>query len=161
MATSHLTKGFMAVCAALLFAVPLVSCGGGSKPAQQTTDNAAATAEQSHRLVFDMSDSVLAACLPDTIEFGRLKEGEIAVKEVGIRNTGGSPFVIVDFKKSCGCVELDYTKKPIMPGKEGTVKFSFDSRGIQGWAYKTLVMQTSLNAGQHMFIVTAEVVSRK
>lgn len=139
---------------AVFFALPLmVSCGGNSTNKKADSDGG-----DSPKVVFDISDSIVANRRSDTVAFGRVREGEVVVKEVAVRNTGDKPLVIVDFNKTCGCVDLEYNKKPILPGEESVVKFSFDSHGIKGWAYKTVIMQTSLNAGQYLFVVTAEVV---
>lgn len=157
------TKGFYAAALTIAFCVPLmISCGGGknNNAAQSSTDTQTASVSAVNK-VFDISDSIINHSLADTISFGKLKEGEIAVKEVGIKNVGDVPLVIVDFKKTCGCVNIEYDKKPIMPSETSNVKFTFDSRGIQGWAYKTIFMQTSLDAGEHLFIVTAEVSGGK
>ena len=41
-------------------------------------------------------------------------------------NTGSEPLVIHDVKTSCGCLEIEYPKKPIEAGEEGVIRAKLD-----------------------------------
>ena len=45
-----------------------------------------------------------------------------------ITNTGTEPLIIVNCVKGCGCTAIDWTKDPILPGKKGMVKATYNTR---------------------------------
>lgn len=47
-----------------------------------------------------------------------------------VTNTGDKPLVISNVTTSCGCMEPDWTKQPILPGKTGEVSSTFDAEAI-------------------------------
>ena len=77
----------------------------------------------------------------DTLRFGRLHEGEMAVRSITLRNGASEPAVIVTHERSCGCVDAEYERRPIMPGEESKVEFTFDSRGEYGWQMKLITLR--------------------
>jgi len=73
-------------------------------------------------------------------DFGTLVEGEVAEFTFVFTNTGGSPLIISSAKASCGCTATDYTKSPVAPGEQGSVKLSFDSAGFRNNQHKSVVL---------------------
>lgn len=67
-----------------------------------------------------------------SFDFGKVKEGEIVEHIFKFKNTGNSPVILAQVSASCGCTTPDYTKEPILPGKEGEVKVVFNSDGQVG-----------------------------
>ncbi len=47
-----------------------------------------------------------------------------------IKNTGDKPLVISNVTTSCGCTVADWTKSPILPGKEGEINAMFDAKTL-------------------------------
>lgn len=88
--------------------------------------------------VFALTDSILRAGGSDTVRFGRLRSGEIAVQRLRIENRTDRPVVIVTYKTSCGCSRLEFDNQPIVPGGAQYATLSFDSRGEFGWQLKRL-----------------------
>ena len=86
--------------------------------------------------VVEFSDSTLLTGVTDTLHFGRLHEGEIAVKTLSIKNSTSNPLVILRHETTCHCATITYSKQPIMMGDESTIRFEFDSRGAYGWQMK-------------------------
>lgn len=43
-------------------------------------------------------------------------------------NTGEKPLVITKIDVSCGCIETDYVKTPIMKGESSKIKSCFESK---------------------------------
>lgn len=121
-----------------------VSCGGGQKPAAGTGDDVLLT------------DSVLMHGLTDTVRFGRLGEGEIAVRRLTMRNESSRPVVFVGEDVSCGCVSLEYDRRPVMPGGTVVVAVTFDSRGEYGWQMKRVLLRPG-DAAPLKLYVEAEV----
>ena len=60
-------------------------------------------------------------------DFGRIKEdGGKVTYNFKFKNTGKQPIIIKNVQSSCGCTTPDWTKTPVLPGKEGFVSAEFD-----------------------------------
>ncbi|TKG94499.1 DUF1573 domain-containing protein [Puteibacter caeruleilacunae] len=44
-----------------------------------------------------------------------------------VKNPGKTLLVIHNIKTSCGCTKPKWTKKPILPGKEGSITIKYDT----------------------------------
>jgi len=64
--------------------------------------------------------------------FGTVKQGEKVVYAFTFKNEGKSPLVIRKVKTGCGCVITEQPNEDIKPGKNGTIKITFDSKGRKG-----------------------------
>ena len=84
----------------------------------------------------EFADSLLSVGVTDTLHFGRLRSGEIAVKTIAVKNSTSEPLVILRHETTCHCATITYTKQPIMPGGESQIRIEFDSRGAYGWQMK-------------------------
>lgn len=115
----------------LILAVVLLTACGGS-PHKAVANYPAAGS------IIALSDTTLMAGGTDTIRFGRLYSGEIAVKQLRLRNDTSKPIVILTYRRSCGCTSLEYENQPIVPGQELPATLRFDSRGEYGWQLRTL-----------------------
>lgn len=70
--------------------------------------------------------------------FGTIPEGrklEVAFRFV---NSGMRPLIIQRVQASCGCTVAEQPDEPVLPGKEGVIKASFNSEGRIGVNNKTL-----------------------
>ncbi len=86
--------------------------------------------------VVEINDSTLVAGATDTLHFGRMSSGEIAVKSLVVKNSTSEPLVILRHETTCHCATITYTKQPIMSGEQSEIRFEFDSRGAYGWQMK-------------------------
>lgn len=112
----------------LLALLALFGTACGRQPAQRGHDGPTIT----------ITDRTLEAGGADTLRFGRLHSGEIAVLQVWIRNESPRPTAIVSCERSCGCTSLEYDAQPLAPGQERQVEVTFDSRGERGWQFRLL-----------------------
>jgi len=60
-------------------------------------------------------------------DFGRIKEegGKVSFN-FKFKNNGKQPIIIKNVQSSCGCTTPDWSKTPVMPGKEGFVSAEYD-----------------------------------
>ncbi len=59
-------------------------------------------------------------------------------------NIGDAPLVIHQAVASCGCTVPEYTKEPIMPGKTGTIKVTYNGIGkYPGHFKKSITLRTN------------------
>ena len=79
-----------------------------------------------------------------TPDFGTIKEANGPVTHTfEFTNTGGEPLVIINVNASCGCTRPEYPKEPIMPGKKGKVKVTFNPAGRPGEFSKEVKIRTN------------------
>ncbi len=76
-------------------------------------------------------------------DFGTVKEGEIVEHIFQFTNTGEAPVILSQVSASCGCTTPNYTKDPVLPGKEGEIKVSFDSKGQVGKQQKIITVSSN------------------
>lgn len=89
-------------------------------------------------LIVTLTDSTLVHGGSDTLRFGHLGSGEIAVLRFRIENASDKPLVLVSTQRSCGCISLDHDNQPLAPGQQQTLEMTFDSRGEYGWQLKRM-----------------------
>lgn len=77
-------------------------------------------------------------------DFGNLVWKNPATAVFSIHNTGNKPLVITRVTTSCGCTGADWTQRPIMPGKTGTISATFDAKAL-GHFHKQIGVYTNLS----------------
>ncbi len=132
-----------------------VACGGGRK--RVTDGSEEGTRAAAGGFVVSLSDSLISHRGADTLDFGRVREGEQVVREFRIKNAGDKAMVITKLDLSCGCVEAEYPKQPLRPGEEQNMKLTLDTRNMGGWIFKTAIMYTSLSSKGYILYITAEI----
>ena len=79
-----------------------------------------------------------------THDFGTIKEADGPVTHVfEFTNTGSEPLVIINVNASCGCTRPEYPKEPVMPGKKGKIKVTFNPAGRPGEFSKEVKIRTN------------------
>lgn len=78
-------------------------------------------------------------------DFGKFSESNPVVECVfTFTNTGTAPLVIHQAVASCGCAVPEHTKEPVMPGKKGTIKVTYDGTGkYPGQFKKSITLRTN------------------
>ncbi len=96
----------------------------------------------------------------EVFNFGDVIESEGAVVHAfEFTNTTSRPIAIVNVQPSCGCTTPDWSKEPILPGKIGFVKASFDPAGRPGYFDKSLTITTDLAGAPVQLRIKGQVVS--
>ncbi len=131
--------------AQIFFALFFVACG--SREATKTTGGA----------IFEISPEILSSRADTLVDVGTMRAGEVVKYDARLRNTGTEPLVIKDISTSCGCTQVEYDKKPIAPGDEGSFSFRFDSRGMWGMQIKLIEIRTSASPHPYKVTMQAEV----
>lgn len=60
-------------------------------------------------------------------DFGNIPQGKPAEYEFVFKNTGKEPIIIQRVQASCGCTTPSYSKDPVLPGKTGAIKASYNA----------------------------------
>ncbi len=79
----------------------------------------------------------------DTYDFGTVTDGEQVVHIYEFKNVGDQPLQILKAEASCGCTTPEFSPKPILPGKTGTIKVTFNSAGRVGPTHKEITIQSN------------------
>lgn len=136
-----------AVFALPVFSFALLTTACGSRPAGT---------ERKGRIIA-LTDAMLDAGGTDTVRFGRMGSGEIAVLKLWLANDSSRPVIITSYDRSCGCTTLEYDAEPIAPGGAQRLGLRFDSRGERGWQLKTVDIRLSGARRPLRLVVEAEV----
>jgi hypothetical protein len=88
-------------------------------------------------------------------DFGTVEEGPTADFEFSFTNTGKEPILLQNVHASCGCTTPSYSKDPVLPGKSGIVKASYNTSGRPGPFTKSITVAT--NAGTKVLTIKGTV----
>jgi len=93
----------------------------------------------------------------DTLHMGRMRQGETAVKSLRVVNGGKTPMMLLRHTASCGCITLDYDRRPTAPEASTVIRCEFDSHGQYGWQMKLVVFYFANSARPLKLYIEAEV----
>lgn len=93
-------------------------------------------------------------------DFGKVVRGESVSHVFKFRNTGKAPLVIADVTTSCGCTTPEYTKEPVLPGRYGEVKVTFDGEGFERFT-KSITLTLNTRKGREILYITGTIVNEK
>jgi hypothetical protein len=110
------------------------SCGARAPKADKNATMASAVNTQTIAITADDVEQGVA----DTLRFGKMRSGEIIAKTLRVENRCNRPIVLLRHTTTCGCVKINYDRKPIAPGQSGEIYFEFDSRTLYGWQMKLM-----------------------
>lgn len=85
-----------------------------------------------------LTDSTARTSGGDTVRFGLMQSGEIAVKPLVLHNRTERPLLLTGTTQNCGCVSLEYDTRPIQAGERRAARLCFDARGLTGWQFKAI-----------------------
>jgi hypothetical protein len=122
---------------------PSVSMSGQGQIAAQTPPPASGLNAEHMNFKFPVHD------------FKTVQEGPAAEHEFVFTNTGKEPIVISNVSASCGCTTPSYSKEPVLPGKTGTIKASYNTQGRVGPFTKSITINS--NAGVKVLTIKGEV----
>lgn len=120
----------------LLFSTATVACVSHTKQHQDRPITE--LSNNGKGLIIHITDRTIESGGSDTVRFGRLHSGEIAVMSIWLANETRHPIVLSDYRRSCGCTALEFTAQPIGPDHARQFPLTFDSRGEWGWQLKTI-----------------------
>lgn len=83
--------------------------------------------------------------------FGQLKQNENAEYTFIFFNTGNEPLIISNVSSTCGCTIPQWDKKPVMPGKHGSIKVKYNTskKGL----FRKIISVKSNDANNNVIIL--------
>ena len=64
------------------------------------------------------------------INYGDIFQDDNGLRIFKFKNTGTAPLIISDVQKTCGCTSPSYTKTPVMPGEQGEIQVTYDTKRV-------------------------------
>lgn len=92
-------------------------------------------------------------------DFGEIQHLDPVVYEFEFSNKGQAPLVISEVEGSCGCTVTEYTKDPVMPGKKGKVKATFDAAAM-GKFRKSIKVVANVEGGPEYLYIKGTVIEQ-
>ncbi len=97
----------------------------------------------------------------ESYDFGKIAEEKGPVThEFSFTNTGAQPLIIQNVRASCGCTAPDWTKDPVLPGKKGVVKATFDPKGRPGPFNKSITVSSNAENSTVVLTIKGEVIPK-
>jgi hypothetical protein len=93
-------------------------------------------------------------------DFGKVEAGEKIGCFFTYTNSGNGSLVINSVSTSCGCTVPKYDKKPLAPGKSGTLEVIFNTAGYSGIQSKTVTIQSNASTPVVIVKIMAEVLNK-
>jgi len=82
----------------------------------------------------------------ETIDYGKVSKGSDGDKVFVFTNIGDQPLIISRIQSSCGCTVPKKPEQPIMPGKKGEIKVSYDTKRLGGFSKSITIFSNAKNA---------------
>jgi hypothetical protein len=77
------------------------------------------------------------------VDFGRVKPGEPAVREIQFTNSGKKELNLKSLQGNCTCISASANKTTVKPGETSVIKISFDSQGRKGTQNKAVTIYSN------------------
>jgi len=75
-------------------------------------------------------------------DYGTIIKGGDGSCEFRFKNTGNEPLILSNVHASCGCTIPSWTKEPVMPGKEGVIKVTYNTTRV-GTINKSITVESN------------------
>ena len=77
-------------------------------------------------------------------------------------NVGDAPLVIHQAVASCGCTVPEYTQEPVLPGKKGTIKVTYNGTGkYPGHFKKSITLRTNGKTEMMRLYIEGEMTAKQ
>lgn len=90
-------------------------------------------------------------------DFGKIKQGKPVTASFSFTNAGPDPLVISSAKGSCGCTGVEYPQSPVLSGKGGVIKATYNAAAL-GPFNKTITVESNTEEGVTTLRISGEVV---
>ncbi|MBO5687631.1 MAG: DUF1573 domain-containing protein [Alistipes sp.] len=92
-----------------------------------------------------------------THNFGDVKrQGGDLIKEFRFTNDGDAPLVIKKITKSCSCMTITYSRKPVMPGKSAVIKIKYEPHKAEPGIFHKAVQIYSNEPSTKLRLITIQ-----
>lgn len=98
-----------------------------------------------------------------THDFGDVpRKGGDLVKEFRFVNKGDAPLVIKKITKSCSCMSVVYSRKPVMPGEAAVIKIKYEPHKVKpGIFHKAIQIYSNESTEVRLITIQGNSVDNK
>jgi hypothetical protein len=75
-------------------------------------------------------------------DYGTIERGSDGQCEFTFTNKGNKPLILSNVRASCGCTVPQWTREPVGPGENGTIKVKYNTQ-ITGAFNKTIIVNSN------------------
>lgn len=75
-------------------------------------------------------------------DYGTINKGGNGDSEFFFKNTGKEPLILSNVRSSCGCTVPSWTREPVLPGKEGSIKVRYATSRV-GVINKSITVESN------------------
>lgn len=93
----------------------------------------------------------------EVLNYGKIKLGKVYDRTVIVENKGSAPLVILDTYTACDCVQAEYSRAPLLPGKKATVTIHYNAN-TKGIFLKSIVFRSNASDKLQKIILDGEVI---
>jgi hypothetical protein len=90
-------------------------------------------------------------------DFGTIPQGTPVTTSFEFKNTGKEPIVLQNVRASCGCTTPQWPKEPILPGKTGVIKATYNAAAAAPF---TKTVTVTSNIGTKMLTIKGKVEAK-
>lgn len=84
------------------------------------------------------------------------RKGGDLIKEFRFVNDGDAPLVIKKITKSCSCMTVTYSRKPVMPGKSAVIKIKYEPHKVEPGIFLKAAQIYSNESSSKVRIITIQ-----
>ena len=95
----------------------------------------------------------------ETIDYGNISKGADGERTFVFTNIGDAPLIIERIQSSCGCTVPEKPKDPIMPGKKGKIKVSYDTKRLGGFSKAITIFSNAKSSPRKVIRIKGNVSS--
>lgn len=107
------------------------------------------------------ADSTLVITFESTVhDYGTIEQGSDGTYEFKFTNDGKSPLILSNVRSSCGCTVPSWTKEPVAPGKEGSIKVVYNTQNVGNFS-KTVTVSSNAKNSQVVLQIKGSVVKKE
>ncbi len=90
-------------------------------------------------------------------DFGDVKrKGGDFIKEFRFVNKGDAPLVIKKITKSCSCMSVTYSRKPVLPGESSVIKIKYEPHKVEAGVFNKVIQIYSNDATGKVRLITIQ-----
>lgn len=114
----------------------------------------------SNGMLRNLMEKASATWKTQSKNIGKIPQNIPAIVEFELTNAGKSPLVITEVTAGCSCTVADYPRDPIMPGKTGKVKATYNAAAL-GPFTKSVTVKANTEPEVTILTFSGEVVAAK
>lgn len=110
-------------------------------------------------ILWGQNNAPLISFTEKEYNFGTIKEDNgVLSHDFQFKNEGKTPLIINEVKASCGCTVPEWPREPILPGKTGSIKVTFDPKKLSGSFSKTIQVLSNASTPQVVISINGVVI---